>query len=119
MKTLHTICAAIALMALSLNSTAQTDDNATAPETSTLCWQAVYPVPVISLLTLRVNSPDESLAVLRLIDVLGRTAFERPICLYTGSNSFELNMNDMAAGLYQLVLQTNNKRIVYKLLKAQ
>lgn len=125
MNTRSTPLMAFVMLAFSLNAVAQKENTAennfvpSAAEAIALTWGAVYPVPVISTFTLSVNSSGETNAVLRLIDLLGRTAMERPVALAPGDNQFEVSMSDMAAGMYQLVLQTDSKRITYKLMKAQ
>jgi hypothetical protein len=68
-----------------------------------------YPGPVIS----------EVHATIRLIDLSGRTALERPVKLNGGENHFDINMDNMAGGVYQLIVQTDSKRIAYKLVKAR
>ena len=125
MKTLHTVVMALAMSAISLKGMAQkenlAEDNVPAEGTEVIAlkWGAVYPAPVISSFTCSVNSSAEAGAVLRLIDLSGRTALERPVVLAQGDNRFEVSMADMAPGMYQLVLQTDTKRLTFKLLKSQ
>ena len=125
MRILNIVLLALAMSAISLKGVAQKDnlaeDNVPAEgtEATILKWGAVYPAPVISSFTCSVNSSAEAGAVLRLIDISGRTALERPVALAQGDNRFEVSMADMAPGMYQLVLQTDTKRLTFKLLKSQ
>jgi hypothetical protein len=74
-----------------------------------------YPGPVISEVHVDVSSGSEMPATIRLIDLSGRTALERPVKLNGGENHFD----NMAGGVYQLIVQTDSKRIAYKLVKAR
>jgi len=76
-----------------------------------------YPDPVMSDVQLDVTSGSETSGIIKLIDIIGRTELEKPVRLISGQNHFDINMEDMAGGMYQLVLQTGNKRITYKLVK--
>lgn len=123
MKRIRILFISLIISAVSHKTVAQ-GNLLTGPDTSIagisiLSAVKVYPDPVVSNFTFSVNSTSESPAVLRLIDLLGRTALERPVRLAGGDNIFDVNMEDMASGIYQLVLQTDSKRIVYKLIKAR
>ena len=88
-------------------------------DVSNIAINAAYPNPVISAFQVDVSSGAEANATIKLIDAIGRTEMERPVKLINGQNHFEVSMDDMAGGLYQLVVQTDNKRVVYKVMKAR
>jgi hypothetical protein len=88
-------------------------------DVSNIAINRAYPNPVTSEFQVDVSSGSETNATIKLIDVIGRTELERPVKLIYGQNHFEVNMDDMAGGLYQLVVQTDNKRVVYKVMKTR
>jgi len=79
----------------------------------------VYPNPVIGSLQLQLSSTQNIDATLKLVDVLGRTCLQQAIKIAAGQNTAEVNMEPMAAGIYQLVIQTGTKQITYKVVKAK
>ena len=80
---------------------------------------AVFPDPVISSCTLNVSSHFQTAAILKVIDALGRTQLQKPAILQSGNNSLDLNLDELASGVYQLVLQTQNNSITYKIVKSR
>jgi len=79
----------------------------------------VYPNPVIGMLQLQLNSTQNANTVIKLVDILGRTCLQQNIKLITGANAAEINMAQLTAGVYQLVLQTGSQQITYKIVKAK
>ena len=79
----------------------------------------VYPNPVTSTVQLLIGCKQDANATLKLVDVLGRTAFTQQTKLASGQNTLEINMETMAAGVYQLVIQTGSSQLGYKLVKAK
>ncbi len=77
----------------------------------------VYPDPVISDFNLDINCRTETNAVIKLIDLLGRTQLLKQVKLFSGANHIEINMDGIANGGYQLLLQTGNQNVAYKLIK--
>jgi hypothetical protein len=79
----------------------------------------VYPNPVISNLQMQIGCTKNVSATLKLVDVLGRTTIQQAKELVTGQNNIELNMQTLAAGVYQLIIQTDSKQVTYKIVKAK
>jgi PKD repeat protein len=79
----------------------------------------VYPNPVTSTVQLLIGCKQDANATIKLVDVLGRTAFAQQTKLASGQNTLEINMQTMAAGVYQLVIQTGSSQLGYKLVKAK
>jgi PKD repeat protein len=80
---------------------------------------SVYPNPVTTSTVLKVSCKQSAGASLKLVDVLGRTDMERKVSLVEGENTFEVNMENVAAGVYQLIVQTDSKRIASKVVKTK
>jgi hypothetical protein len=132
MKTLQALFIALVLTAIATGASAQSN-LAYAPasdvaDQSSLSGNAdlinvsinrVYPDPVISNLFIDVTSATETGAVLRLVDMLGRTQLQKQVMLVNGANHVEINLDGIANGGYQLLLQTNTQNIVYRLVKTR
>ena len=79
----------------------------------------VYPNPVVSTAQLQIVCAQNVDGNLKLVDVLGRTTLQQNIKLVTGQNTYELNLEQLCAGVYQLVVQAGGNQITYKLVKAK
>ena len=79
----------------------------------------VYPNPVVSLVEVQIGCKQSADATLKLIDILGRTSLEQKSKLASGQNTVELDMTKLAAGVYQLVIQTGSEQAAYKIVKAK
>ena len=80
---------------------------------------SVYPNPVIGTVQLQISCIQNFDASVKLVDVLGRTALEQTLKLAGGQNTAQLNMEQLASGVYQLVIQSGGNQITYKLVKAK
>ena len=79
----------------------------------------VYPNPVINNVQVQITCKQDADATLKVVDVSGRTNIEQKVKLLSGQNTTEVNMAGFAAGVYQLVIETNGQQIAYKLVKAK
>ncbi|WP_168797580.1 T9SS type A sorting domain-containing protein [Neolewinella litorea] len=65
---------------------------------------AVFPNPARDLITLQFASEDNQRVDLQIYDATGRVAFRRVVEAATGTNTVELSLGDIPAGLYQMVV---------------
>ncbi len=68
-------------------------------------WESqmrVVPVPASDWASLRMERPKAQLAELRILDVLGAVVRVRPLELRAGANAIDLDVADLAAGVYWL-----------------
>ena len=79
----------------------------------------VYPNPVVGLVQMQIGCKQATAATLKLVDILGRTNLEQKVKLTSGQNTAVIDMTGMAAGVYQLVMQTGSQQITYKIVKAK
>ena len=72
-----------------------------------------YPNPVNSLLNVEFNSTSESLTVLTLIDMLGKTSYRRSVNASEKLNKTSLNIETYTEGIYILSVnyQSMNRAI--------
>jgi hypothetical protein len=79
---------------------------------------SIYPNPSNGNFTISFNSIDKSVCDFMVIDVLGRTVYEKQRNLAIGENKFEIKLGDIAKGLYFIRLQTEtyivSKKIIVK-----
>ena len=100
---------------LSVNSHSTTGiDN-----TTNLQIVEVYPNPVVSSVQIQIGCKEATDATFKVVDILGRTNLEQKTTLISGPNTAEINMQGVAAGVYQLVIQTGNQQLTYKIVKAK
>jgi len=109
---------------LSPSMPADTTANDTVPQGLTgiasvnnISINSAYPDPVFYDVHIDISSHTETSAVLKLVDITGRLLLEKPVKLFNGLNHFDVDINDLASGIYQLVFQTNNQSITHKLVK--
>ena len=84
---------------------------------NTINLSRAYPDPVISEFNMEVSSRVETNGVIRLYDILGRIQFQKQVKLVNGANHLQINLDGIANGGYQLMLQTGSQNVVYKLVK--
>jgi hypothetical protein len=107
------------IKAASETGTAEKPTGLSETDMNNIVISRAYPVPVMGDVHVDVLCPAEENATLKLIDISGRTELERPVKLVNGENHFEISMDDMAGGMYQLIVQTDTKRIAYRIVKAR
>ncbi|MDB5282094.1 MAG: large protein, partial [Bacteroidota bacterium] len=79
----------------------------------------IYPNPVTSVLNLEIGCATSTNATLKLNDVLGQASIEKEIKLVSGNNQMQIDMSELSAGIYQLVIQTGSKNIAFKVVKTK
>jgi hypothetical protein len=78
---------------------------------------AIYPNPVVGALQMKVyGSRDESLYV-SVIDYMGRMVSKTEHHIYEGNNTIIVDLNDCPRGYYNVVLDTEYRRNVLKMIK--
>ncbi|MCP9234669.1 T9SS type A sorting domain-containing protein [Lewinella sp. JB7] len=81
---------------------------------------SVFPNPTREQLTLGLTSASEQRVDLQVIDAVGRTKLTRAVEVIPGGNRIELNVADLPAGLYRVILTpTEGQRTVYPFLRMQ
>jgi hypothetical protein len=75
----------------------------------------IYPNPASDILNVQFGSPTEEVMSLLLIDTRGRVV--KTISVEISSSEKQINMQDMAAGLYYLKLTKGKLSNVYKVVK--
>jgi hypothetical protein len=75
----------------------------------------IYPNPASDMLNVQFGSPTEEAMALYLIDNRGRVV--KTITVEASSSEKQINMQDMAAGLYYLKLIKGKLSNVYKVVK--
>jgi hypothetical protein len=69
----------------------------------------LYPNPASSQLTLEFEASVDNDAQVQIIDALGRVQLIQNIAAIQGSNRIQLNLGDLAAGLYQVILDQSGE----------
>jgi len=78
---------------------------------------SIYPNPVRGTLQMKIyGSRDESLTV-SVIDYMGRMVSKTEHHIYEGNNSVNVELNDCPRGYYNVVLDTEYRRNVLKMIK--
>lgn len=70
---------------------------------------SIYPNPAKSLSTIVFNSENESNYVLNIMDISGRKVSSITGKTVFGENKVEINLSELASGLYQIEVLNNNK----------
>jgi hypothetical protein len=68
-----------------------------------------FPNPTNGRLTVKLNAPEASTYTLRLIDLLGKQIYAEYLPVSAGENIKELDLSDMAKGVYMLNIQSTSK----------
>ncbi len=76
-----------------------------------------YPNPAVSLSTLEVKSPVSGPAIVHFYDTTGKMVFEQNDVFEVGQNSLSLDLQNLASGLYHVVLSFDNRRFTRKIVK--
>ncbi len=80
---------------------------------------SVYPNPAATSFTLQLSSTQNLKAALKLLDVLGREVQQQQMNIVTGNNTAEMNIEQLPAGVYELVIQTSSGRLTLPVVKAK
>lgn len=76
----------------------------------------VYPNPASGKVFISHNSAHDKLIVVSLFDAAGRTLETRRFNVQEGSNLFEIELNNYASGIYNLVMQSEEGKKVQRLI---
>ena len=76
----------------------------------------VFPNPATNHLTLNFNSGNTDNYTIRLIDIFGRVVYTQNDASALGSNQVQLNVEDIANGMYLVTLQNGNNLLQKKVL---
>lgn len=79
----------------------------------------VYPNPVVTNVLLQLSSKHYADGSLKLTDVLGNVVMQRKQHIVAGDNKINVDMQNFAAGVYQLSLIANGQTTSFKLVKTK
>ena len=102
---------------MSINSTSETATGV--QNVSDITINGIYPNPTTNGCEVQLSCKQAAHAVIKLTDVLGKTVMEREANLTIGGNTFYMDLEKMAAGVYQLSVQSDNMNLTYKVVKAK
>lgn len=68
----------------------------------------IYPNPADNVATLDFDINTNGIGNIRIVDLMGKTIEKRTINYYAGNNKVLLNLNNIAAGIYYVTLQTGS-----------
>jgi len=75
----------------------------------------VYPNPSNGLIHVAIKTKETSLTSLSLLNTTGQLLMIKETMLNAGENNIDLNLEKFPAGLYQLVITTNDQKLVKKI----
>jgi len=87
------------------------------PEVSSDELINVYPNPSEGLFNLTITSGKNSTSVLRIYDANGKLIRNQPINLSAGNNNYQLSLVNMASGIYQVIITSDESVIHTRLIK--
>jgi hypothetical protein len=68
----------------------------------------LYPNPVTTLLNIEVNTPKSTVARVRITDAAGRTVQVSDLQLSAGATTTQIDMHQLADGVYRVALSDGN-----------
>ncbi|MEM7101948.1 MAG: T9SS type A sorting domain-containing protein [Bacteroidota bacterium] len=86
-------------------------------EISEFILNGIFPNPVKETVTVHIESPVDVKLSVSLFDILGRDIARKPFEAIAGTNHFEIEMHDLASGVYMVVVEIENERFTRKLIK--
>jgi hypothetical protein len=85
---------------------------------NTLSWGAIGPVPTHDMVKMNFVSPNaESNVALQVVDVSGKVVVAQTINAAAGTNTIDLDLTKVNAGIYFVNLKSESKSLFYKLVK--
>jgi hypothetical protein len=75
----------------------------------------LFPNPSNAETTLKINAVSAANANISIVNILGQTVYNQTANLSAGHNSIRLDVSDFAAGVYNVVIESNNTSTVKKL----
>ena len=75
----------------------------------------VYPNPSHGSITVMVNSADESVYSIKVIDVAGRMVYNEEANAVVGENNFNVDLSAFSKGIYSVIVSGNNTNAVNRI----
>jgi hypothetical protein len=75
----------------------------------------IYPNPATDQIVITFNSEKEEGYNLRLVDMIGRTVINEDHTAVAGDNQYQMNLSELARGVYVVVLQNSNGSLQKKI----
>lgn len=82
---------------------------------NTIVW-SVYPNPANDMMTINFESADNSAFTVRLFDATGRMVLSEMLAAQAGVNTAQFEIGKLASGVYSLVIQSNDRKSVERLI---
>lgn len=76
----------------------------------------IYPNPNNGKMNIAVVSPNNTDAAIKVVDVLGKTVFEKNIVLTGGENNLQIEITDVKKGVYFIDIQSNDFKQTRKII---
>ena len=77
----------------------------------------IWPNPVAGITTVRIPSSRNSVIILKVTNALGTEVFNKQYNLHPGNNEFQIDLNNLPAGIYSLNATSEGFKKNYKILK--
>lgn len=87
---------------------AQTDAVGIKNQKASANFLSIYPNPASNNLTIKTVIPNSGKASLKFVNALGQVVYTKDLALNAGQNTIDLNVQDFAAGIYNVMLITEN-----------
>jgi hypothetical protein len=92
-------------------------DKATGIRSEEMSFTQVYPNPFEGTIFADINSKINAEIELNIFDLSGRKLWSGKDFVHKGNNLLEINTNNIPEGICLLEIQSNNQRIVRKLIR--
>jgi hypothetical protein len=76
----------------------------------------LFPNPTNELVNLRINASSSFIANISLLNVLGQTVYTKQVSLNDGGNSIQLDVAELASGVYSFIIDSTSGSITKKLM---
>jgi hypothetical protein len=76
----------------------------------------LFPNPTNELVNLRINASSSFIANISLVNVLGQTVYTKQVSLNDGGNSIQLDVAELASGVYSFTIDSTSGSITKKLM---
>ena len=82
-------------------------------------WKSfsIQPNPVIHTCNISYNINQNTYTQIRLTDQFGKTIYDKQLLMITGHQTYSIDMQHLASGLYLLHIETDESKGVWKLMK--
>lgn len=90
-------------------------------EVDELAWNfevlKLIPNPTEGEINVRLSSDADAQMVYAIYNMMGQQIITKQVSIYTGMNSLELDLSNLANGVYNLVLDNGNEKIIQRIVK--